>query len=103
MDKLNEIKVVENIKENKWKIEIVEMGDPYFCMLSFFLPPIASAYTKYYFDNTPICFSLLFSNHINNRRDIRLAYKLSGNDFDDVFTSIFCSCCAINQVYNTYN
>ena len=98
MDKFNKIRANVGKDLNKWNIELGEIGNPYLCILSFFLTPIAVAYTKYYFDNTPICFSLFFGNHVNNRRDVRLAYNIKGNDFDDICTSILCCCCSINQV-----
>lgn len=84
-----------------WEVDFFSFGSMSDCILPCCLPFVTSAYTRTLFDGSPFIFNFFCLGCVATRYLIRTAYGIDGTPFDDCLKSIFCSCCSVNQLYQT--
>lgn len=84
-------------------IDLFELGDFSSCLYSFLCGRCAIADSRARLDSSSYYFNLLGLDLTTYRWLVRSSYGIGSTDtyFEDSMLSYFCSCCVINQIYQT--
>ena len=91
------------IQTSQFKIGLFEIGDLNSCIYSFTCCRCAVAQSRLFLEDSSYIFNIFFTPLAPYRWMVRSAYGIGNNDewLEDCVLSTFCSCCVINQIYQT--
>jgi len=89
------------INNNKFAIELCEVGDCESCLFSYCCSCCAFAQARTYLDESPAILNFCMVSSVVERWLVRSAYDIPGDACSDCYTTTFCHCCAANQAYQT--
>jgi hypothetical protein len=89
-----------------WITQISYRSTYNYCFLfeflcSFCCPPCALGLARQEMDESEFCVTCFIGNAIVMRWLVRSAYQIPGDEVTDCLMGTFCSCCVINQIYQT--